>query len=102
MTASGKGIVINANPITIASGDYTLSVKTSEDGALTTVKANEINWEKTVYFKMVQHKQPTGNAPVDDATQSGGNAGLWIGVGIVALAVIVVVLTIMAVRKKRK
>jgi len=42
-------------------------------------------------------------APADDVTQpSGGNAGLWIGIGIVALAAIVVVLAIMAVRKKRK
>ena len=42
-------------------------------------------------------------APADDATQpSGGNAGLWIGIGIVALAAIVAVLAVMVVRKKRK
>ena len=40
-------------------------------------------------------------APADDATES-SNAGLWIGVGIVALAAIVVVLGIMVARKKRK
>lgn len=41
------------------------------------------------------------DAPAVDEPQ-GGNAGLWIGVGIVALAAIVAVLAIMAVRKKRK
>lgn len=41
------------------------------------------------------------DAPAVDEPQ-GGNAGLWIGVGIVALAAIVVVLAVMVVRKKRK
>ena len=41
-------------------------------------------------------------APADDAEPSGGNVGLWIGIGIVALAAIVVVLAVMAARKKRK
>lgn len=42
------------------------------------------------------------DAPADDAAPSSGNAGLWIGIGVVALAAIVAVLAVMAVRKKRK
>lgn len=41
-------------------------------------------------------------APADDAESSGGNVGLWIGIGIVALAAIVVALAVMAARKKRR
>ena len=46
--------------------------------------------------------EPAMEEPADDAEPSGGNIGLWIGIGIVALAAIVVVLAIMAARKKRK
>ena len=45
---------------------------------------------------------PAMDEPADDTEPSGGNIGLWIGIGIVALAAIVVVLAIMAARKKRK
>ncbi len=49
---------------------------------------------------------PVVDDPVEDVpaveVEPSSNAGLWVGVGVVALAAIVVVLAIMAARKKRK
>lgn len=46
---------------------------------------------------------PVVDAPADDTAQNDNSgAGLWIGIGLVALAAIVVVLIVTAVRKKRK
>jgi uncharacterized repeat protein (TIGR02543 family) len=77
--------------------------KTSYDSA-----KKRVNWETnhlSVY--MIDYEAPVVDEPaVDDAPAvdepQGGNAGLWIGVGIVALAAIVAVLAVMVARKKRK
>ena len=63
VTVSGKGIAISANEVDIENGNYSLSVKTIENGALTTVTADKIDWSKTVYFKMDQPTQPSGGYP---------------------------------------
>ncbi len=56
--------------------------------------------------EVVPDAPPVDEPAVDDApavdTEPAGNAGLWIGIGVVALAAIVAVLAIMVARKKRK
>ena len=67
-----------------------------------------VNWETnhlSVY--MIDYEAPVTDEPVVDeapaiVTEYTNSAGLWIGVGIVALAAIVAVLAVMVARKKRK
>lgn len=65
VTVLGKNGAINTDNVVIddEDGKYTLAVKTNADGALTTVKASEIEWANTLYFEMKQPAAPSGTTP---------------------------------------